>query len=80
MKSITFIFFIILLAGIQAQENFPVKRIYTAIRTNPQPPVIDGKSYDPVWKSAYCADNFIQYEPQEGTAPSQNTNFRICYD
>jgi hypothetical protein len=80
MNRILFISLIFLVSGMHAQENFPVKRNYTAKRTNPQPPIIDGKANDLVWESACCADSFVQYEPKEGADPSQKTDFRICYD
>ena len=80
MKKIIAFFFIILFSMLSAQENLPARRVYTAIKTNPNPPIIDGKADDPVWNIASCGDNFVQFEPKEGAAPYQKTDFRICYD
>ncbi|MCH7571662.1 MAG: carbohydrate binding family 9 domain-containing protein [Planctomycetes bacterium] len=49
------------------------------VRTE-QPPVIDGKLDDEVWKTATVIDNLRQVEPVENSEPSEKTIVRILYD
>jgi hypothetical protein len=78
-NKLTFFFFVFCTV-IYAQDNLPARRIYTAIKSNPASPIIDGKIDDPIWKNASIEDKFIQFEPMEKAAPSQETDFRICYN
>jgi hypothetical protein len=43
-------------------------------------PAIDGVLDDSCWNSARTIEDFIQFLPREGTAPSQATRVRILYD
>jgi hypothetical protein len=43
-------------------------------------PVIDGKLNDKIWKDENWSTNFIQREPNENTAPTEQTAFKIAYD
>ncbi len=43
-------------------------------------PVIDGVDNDECWNSVGWGSDFIQTDPQENTAPSQKTEFKILYD
>ncbi len=53
---------------------------YKAVEVKGKPPVIDGLLNDKVWDLAPWGDNFTQYEPYDGKAPSQKTAFKILYD
>ena len=53
---------------------------YIAKKTNPLPPVIDGRLDDTVWQEGEWEGGFIQSVPYEGQAPSQQTVFKILYD
>jgi len=44
------------------------------------PIVVDGKLTEPVWSQAPVITEFIQREPAEGNAPSQQTDARIAFD
>lgn len=44
------------------------------------PPKIDGKLENPLWKNGAVIDTFTQYEPQEGTQPSEKTIVYLGYD
>lgn len=44
------------------------------------PPTLDGKLDEPAWLAAIPTTQFIQRRPRPGTAPDQETNFRILYD
>jgi hypothetical protein len=50
-----------------------------AVRTA-QAPVIDGRLTDDVWGTASPVSGFIQREPDEGAAASEDTEIRILYD
>ncbi len=44
------------------------------------PPKIDGVLENPLWPQAAVIDQFTQFEPQEGAAPSEKTQVFIGYD
>ncbi|MGZ8847401.1 MAG: DUF5916 domain-containing protein, partial [Pyrinomonadaceae bacterium] len=45
-----------------------------------QPPVIDGKLDDEIWKTAAVLKDFYQIDPGDNTAPSRPTEVLIGYD
>ncbi len=65
---------------LMAQGQEIVRKKYTAVPVNPHAPVIDGRMDDTCWDKACCAGDFIQRDPVEGVTPSQQTDFRVCYD
>ena len=58
---------------------FSQTRTYTTSRTQ-QPPDIDGQLTDDCWQNAVWTGDFVQFEPNSGAAPSQQTRFAIVYD
>src|SRR5205814_9069314 len=42
-------------------------------------PKVDGTSNDPLWEQATPISNFLQREPFEGQAPTEQTEVRILY-
>lgn len=44
------------------------------------PPKIDGRLENPIWEKGVVLDTFTQYEPQEGTPPSEKTVVYLGYD
>jgi hypothetical protein len=46
----------------------------------PSAPVIDGDLADACWNAVEWGTDFVQWEPEEGAAPSQQTAFKIVYD
>ncbi|MCK4662078.1 MAG: carbohydrate binding family 9 domain-containing protein [Bacteroidales bacterium] len=56
------------------------KKTYTTKKIETNPPLIDGKIDDKCWENVDWGDDFIQREPYEGKAPSQETKFKILYD
>jgi hypothetical protein len=44
------------------------------------PPKIDGQLDDPVWEKGWVDPNFTQNFPDEGKAPSEQTEVRVLYD
>lgn len=57
------------------------KRVYTtkAIK-NLNPLIIDGKLDDEVWNTVEWGNDFVEWQPDENTAPSEQTKFKILYD
>jgi hypothetical protein len=51
----------------------------TAVRAA-EPPTIDGRLDDPIWRSAALIDRFVQEEPQEGQPSTERTEIRVAYD
>jgi len=54
-------------------------KVYTTERTD-KAPRIDGLFDDSVWASMEWEGGFVQFEPNEGTEPTQRTLFKILYD
>jgi uncharacterized protein DUF5916/cellulose/xylan binding protein with CBM9 domain len=44
------------------------------------PPVLDGKTDDPAWKSAQVIDKFLEYDPKVGAVPRFKTELRVVND
>ena len=70
----------------QAQAQRPAGRADTAARPSltavraAQPPVIDGRLDDAVWRTAALIDTFVQEEPVEGAPATEKTEVRVAYD
>ena len=65
--------------GPRAGFSLPARPSVRAHRTN-EPPDIDGRLDDAVWRSAALITDFIQTNPVEGAAPTERTEVRIAYD
>ena len=57
----------------------PARPFVRAQRTD-EPPRIDGRLDDTVWRSATVVTDFIQTNPVEGAVPTERTEVRIAYD
>ncbi len=84
MKFFTPIFLIILFYGLntaaqEAQLNTISKRIYTTQKLV-EVPVIDGKISEIAWDVVDWSSNFVENDPNEGTAPTYQTKFKVMYD
>ncbi|MDN4164794.1 DUF5916 domain-containing protein [Cytophagales bacterium LB-30] len=63
-----------------AQETAPIKT-YTTRWVQGQAPRIDGLENDEAWNQVEWAGNdFTQRSPDDGAAPSEDTQFKILYD
>ncbi|UCF65442.1 MAG: carbohydrate binding family 9 domain-containing protein [bacterium] len=80
MKFFFCLVFFLFFFNLPADSGETERRIYTALKSNPHPPVIDGIIDDPIWQKACCGDSFVQVEPHEGISPTERTNFKMCYD
>ena len=61
-----------------SQANNP--KSYRAARLEHAPPAIDGKLTDEAWQTGHWEGDFTQFEPFNGTAPSQATSFKVLFD
>lgn len=57
-----------------------VKKKYFTERIKSESPVIDGILNDLVWETVEWGGDFIQNQPTEGIAPTEQTRFKILYD
>jgi len=65
----------------QEQQRKPSKRIYTTkFLDQVKTPIIDGKLDDIGWNIVNWQTDFIENEPDENTAPTYQTKFKIVYD
>lgn len=85
MKSsikILILFFFLFTSQIRAQEkNVVEKKSYTTQFLNTtESPTIDGIIDDKSWGIVDWAGDFIEREPDENTAPTEQTKFKIVYD
>ena len=55
-------------------------RIYNTQRLSTPKPIIDGVLDDACWKTGTWAGDFIQFIPNEGGKPSQQTLVKVLYD
>ncbi|MFC2089581.1 DUF5916 domain-containing protein [Bacteroidota bacterium] len=61
------------------QAEYLPKRVYTAYRIS-DAPVINGNFDDDAWLQGDWEGDFVQHEPYEGRAPSQQTEFKVAFD
>ena len=66
-------------AAVNGATAAPVFAPATATRVA-RPPVLDGRTDDPIWADARVIDQFLEYEPNEGAVPRFKTEVRITYD
>ena len=81
MKSTFFLLCLLFIAvadQLIAQDH--VKKEYFAGTCGKTDITIDGKLNETAWMNASWQDDFTQYEPYEGNAPSQKTEFAILLD
>ncbi len=56
------------------------KKEYHTFKISGDPPVIDGNLSDEAWLSVDWGDEFLEFQPKEGKAPTRQTKFKILYD
>lgn len=57
------------------------KRIYTTMSIqDTEPPTIDGELSDAAWDLVEWTSDYIEFEPDVGTPPSEQTKMKIVYD
>jgi hypothetical protein len=73
---------ILLFQFFYAQEKAPVsKKIYTTkALVDQESPAIDGHINEKCWEIVDWSTDFVEREPDENTAPTEQTKFKIIYD
>ena len=66
----------------QATTTIPPVPSSTEVRATraADPPVLDGRDDDAVWRSAPTLDRFLEAKPSEGAAPKLRTEAQVAYD
>ncbi len=86
MKRIISTIIFLLIYGSVPAQNAPVaadtieKKQYHTQKVTGSPIKLDGILNEPAWDAVAWGGDFTQYQPNEGKAPSQPTNFKILYD
>ena len=81
LVSLLFLLFVFQTTNAQEQKNKIAKRIYTTKSLGQEKvPVIDGTLEDTGWNIVEWQTDFIENEPDENTAPTYQTKFKIVYD
>src|SRR5438552_6277452 len=62
-----------------APAGASVRPSLTVVRAA-QPPTIDGRLDDAIWRTAALIDMFVQVEPVEGAPATEQTEVRVAYD
>jgi hypothetical protein len=78
MNNILTLLLVCFVLNVYGQNN--QRRSYTALKTDGQHIVIDGKLDEEEWANALWQNNFTQFRPSEGEPPLQQTEFAILYD
>lgn len=78
MKKVLFAGFLVLFSYSTFGQKLP-KRKYKTERTETVP-IINGELDDEAWIPGEWEGNFIQFEPYNGVAPSQPTEFKVRFD
>jgi hypothetical protein len=74
------VFVLLCLTYVQLIAQSPAKKEYYAGECSKNAISVDGKLDEPAWANAAWQDDFTQYEPSEGKAPSQKTEFAVMLD
>jgi hypothetical protein len=65
--------------GVRPAATAPRATLALAVPA-PQPPQLDGRDDDPIWRSAPVIDAFRQFHPAEDGDPSFRTEARVAFD
>lgn len=55
-------------------------RVYETAKVAGEAPVLDGKLDDPAWEHVAWSGDFVQRDPNDGAAPTVQTQFKVLYD
>jgi hypothetical protein len=76
----TFLIIFLCWTALLASSTLYEKKTFKASPLNSEIPAIDGTLDDQCWLDAIWDNSFIQYYPNEGVEPSQQTKFALLYD
>lgn len=79
--SLTAALFFVTASALFAQDSIYAKRSYTTTSIGETtPPKIDGLLDDPAWDLVEWTTDYVEFQPDVGTAPSEQTKMKIVYD
>ncbi len=61
-------------------QNTSERRKYFTQHAGATTPKVDGLLDDPAWEAVSWADDYVQFDPDQGAEPGQETAFKILYD
>ena len=64
----------------QEQASVSKKSYTTKALVDQESPAIDGQINEKCWEIVDWSTDFVEREPDENTAPSEQTKFKIIYD
>src|SRR4051812_31082616 len=67
-------------AAAEPARSLKAGKILHAARISGSAPVIDGLLTDEIWGPAEAATGFVQRDPDNGRAMSQDTRIQVAYD
>jgi hypothetical protein len=75
-------FGMLLVVQAQATTTPPLLPTAATVRATraAEPPVLDGRDDDAVWRAAPAIDRFLEAKPSEGAPPRLRTEARVAYD
>ncbi|SDB98747.1 DOMON domain-containing protein [Williamwhitmania taraxaci] len=81
MKILKFFLFAIFicLTHLSLARPMPLSKQFSAIKYNGTRPIIDGYLTDSIWQTAAVADDFVQFEPNNGSPASEKSEVRFAY-
>ena len=79
--SLTAALFFVSTSALFAQDSIYAKRSYTTTSIgDTTPPKIDGLLDDPAWDLVEWTTDYVEFQPDVGTPPSEQTKMKIVYD
>jgi hypothetical protein len=79
MKRIALIITALFIVTLLGAQDTIQRKTYIATFTS-SPPVIDGSVEDDAWLQGSWGGGFSQYEPDNGSKPAQQTEFKVLFD
>ena len=80
MRPTTLLLALLLCAATLVAQTTPAKKFYQTRALTGEAPTIDGDLSDAAWEQVAWADDFYQFEPDNGKPAAERTAFRILYD
>jgi len=83
LRTLIIIFFLLpylMVAQSQDKEKTTKRKVYTTSTFSGDAPTIDGDISDEAWNAVPWTSNYTEFEPDNGTPPSEQTKMKITYD
>ena len=83
LRTLIILFFLLpylMVAQSQDKEKTTKRKVYTTSTFSGDAPTIDGDVSDKAWNAVPWTSNYTEFEPDNGTPPSEQTKMKITYD